>query len=354
MRLNRTRGHRVLAASQGEYVSRSSWMTAGAWPIVAAALVLGGGIRTARAENAPAGTEPARVSFYFAAHEDDWQLFMNPSAFKDVADAKTRTVFVHVTAGDAGNGMGRRGRKHPYYRARENGAEVAIRFMADAGEQPAEKVSSRSGFNGHVISRTTYRNTVTYFLRLPDGHPTGSGFAGTHYQSLARLARNEIGTMTTIDGSATYRGWSDLAATVRAIIARERGAAADVQLNLPEPDATINPGDHSDHLMTARLVLDAAQDLPCARRVFYVDYASSRMPENIAGQDRDMESSVVAATAAGLLALDHASIWHPYHRTYVGRNYFRVQEARGACTAPPVQVSRKLSIQSARLPSGRR
>src|SRR5262245_29372388 len=27
---------------------------------------------------------PDKVSFYFAAHEDDWQLFMNPSAFEDV------------------------------------------------------------------------------------------------------------------------------------------------------------------------------------------------------------------------------------------------------------------------------
>src|SRR5437763_1528124 len=70
-----------------------------------------------------------KVSFYFAAHEDDWQLFMNPSAFRDVADAKTKAVFVHLTAGDAGLGTGTGGRKHPYYRARENGAETAIRFM---------------------------------------------------------------------------------------------------------------------------------------------------------------------------------------------------------------------------------
>src|SRR5262249_42341800 len=29
---------------------------------------------------------PDKVSFYFAAHQDDWQLFMNPSAFQDVAN----------------------------------------------------------------------------------------------------------------------------------------------------------------------------------------------------------------------------------------------------------------------------
>ena len=45
---------------------------------------------------------PQRVSFYFAPHEDDWQLFMNPSAFHDVLESSTKGVFIHVTAGDAG------------------------------------------------------------------------------------------------------------------------------------------------------------------------------------------------------------------------------------------------------------
>ena len=60
-----------------------------------------------------------KVSFYFAAHEDDWQLFMNPSAFGDVIGAAGKTVFVHITAGDDGLGIGSGGRKQPYYLARE-------------------------------------------------------------------------------------------------------------------------------------------------------------------------------------------------------------------------------------------
>jgi hypothetical protein len=92
----------------------------------------------ARADDHPA----ARVSFYFAAHEDDWQLFMNPQAFDDVADARTKTVFIHSTAGDAGLGVGTGGRKFPYYLARENGAEAAIRFMADAGRLPADRAAA--------------------------------------------------------------------------------------------------------------------------------------------------------------------------------------------------------------------
>ena len=68
------------------------------------------------------GGRPDKVSFYFAAHEDDWQLFMNPSAFQDVINGAAKTVFIHMTAGDAGLGIGWGGRKHPFYLARENGA----------------------------------------------------------------------------------------------------------------------------------------------------------------------------------------------------------------------------------------
>jgi hypothetical protein len=272
-----------------------------------------------------------KVSFYFAAHEDDWQLFMNPSAFADVGDPKAKTVFVHTTAGDAGLGIGTGGRKHPYFLARENGAETAIRFMADSGEQPASTVESRVSLNGHQIYRIGYRNTAAYFLRLPDGHPSGSGFDGTGHQSLQRLAKGEINALSAIDGSAIYRGWTDLVTTIRAILDYDRGEAGSVQLNVAERLADVNPGDHSDHQMTARAALEAAGDLACARRNYYVDYASAKLPENLDAQERDMESSVLAVTAAGILAMDHTSIWAKYYRSYLGRNYFRVEDGNGQC-----------------------
>jgi hypothetical protein len=299
----------------------------------AAALGLSVGLLLAQGVRAD-DVRPEKVSFYFAAHQDDWQLFMNPSAFMDVADSKTKSVFVHITAGDAGGGIGKRGRKHPYYLARENGAEVGIRFMADSDNQPADKVASRKRFNGHPVYRVAYRNTVTYFLRLPDGHPSGSGYRETGYQSLERLAKGEISAFSAIDGSTAYHGWKDLVSTLRAILDYERGQARSVQLNVADLNASINPGDHSDHRMTARAALEAATDLACARRVYFVEYASARLPENLAAQQRDMESSVLAATAAGILALDHASLWNPYHRSYLGRNYFRVEEGTGTCNSP--------------------
>jgi hypothetical protein len=285
------------------------------------------------------GGRPDKVSFYFAAHEDDWQLFMNPSAFEDVINGSTKTVFVHMTAGDAGLGMGRGGRKHPFYLARENGAETAIRFMADADDIPAARNVTHMAFNGHAIYRVGYRNTVSYFLRLPDGNPQGGGYVGTGFQSLKRLANAENKTLAAIDGSTVYRGWSDLVSTARKIVDYERGNAPNVQLNVAEIDARINPNDHADHLMTAQAALDAVKDLECVRRVYYVDYASSQLPENLDAQQRDMESSVFAVTLAGVLAYDHHTSWHYYDKSFVGRNYFRAEPAVGRCGAGVTEIA---------------
>ena len=302
-------------------------------------LCMAAAVLAAQTVRAQDGAQPDKVSFYFVAHEDDWQLFMNPSAFEDVANPATRTVFIHTTAGDAGNGMGKIGRKFPYYRARENGAESAIRFMADAQGMPAEKTVARVIFNEHEIERARYRNTVTYFLRLPDGSPSGAGYASTGFQSLRRLAGADIATIAAIDGSAVYRGWADFVSTIHAIVEFERGQAPAVQLNVSELDATINPKDHSDHLMTAKAALQATAELACASRRHYVDYASAKLAANLDAQQREMESSVVAVTAAGISALDHGSIWQPYYRSYLGRSYYRVEAGQGRCDAPRALLS---------------
>ncbi len=273
---------------------------------------------------------PDKVAFYFAAHEDDWQLFMNPSAFDDVINGARKTVFVHVTAGDAGLGMGSGGRKFPFYRARENGAETAIRFMADADTSPAIEREQHMVFNGHSIYRVAYRNTVSYFLRVPDGNPQGSGYYETGYESLKRLANGDNTLLAAIDGSTVYSGWNDFVATLRAIVSYERGNAELIQINAAELDAHINPNDHSDHLMTAQAAYAAVRGMSCVRLVSYVDYASMNLPPNLNAEQRDLESSVFAVTLAGILALDHRVSWHHYDGHFVGRNYFRVvQEAAG-------------------------
>lgn len=282
-----------------------------------------------------------KVSFYFAAHEDDWQLFMDPTAFEDVLGGAAKTVFVYVTAGDDGLGTGAGGRKYPYYLARENGAVNAMRFMADADRTPIAEADGPVTFNGHPIYRTAYRNTIGYFLRLPDGDALGQGFAGTGYQSLKKLADGDIATLSAVDGSTVYHGWSDLVTTVHDIISYERARAPLIQLNVADPDQHINPADHSDHLMTGKAALDAAAGMNCVRRAYYVDYASSKLPENLDARERDMESAVFAVTLAGVIAFDQSTAWQHYDQSFIGRNYYRVDEPNGRCVAAPAVVAAK-------------
>jgi hypothetical protein len=60
---------------------------------------------------------------------------MNPEAFHAMDEPNEKAVFVHVSAGDAGRGVG--GEPTPYYLAREEGALRAIRFMANAANATA-------------------------------------------------------------------------------------------------------------------------------------------------------------------------------------------------------------------------
>jgi hypothetical protein len=256
-----------------------------------------------------------------------------------VHDGASKTVIVYETAGDAGLGTGRGGRRWPYYRARENGAQDAVRFMADTDHEPAKPVVSHVVLNNHRIFRIAYRNTVSYFLRVPDGNIKGEGFPDTGFQSLKRLHDGAVRTMVAVDGTTVYRGWDDLVRTVRAIVDAERGRAPLVQVNFAETDAAINPDDHADHLMVARAALDAVKNLSCVRRVSYVDYASAKLPENLNAQQRDMESSVFAVTLAGVQAFDHGTSWRHYDQSYVGRNYFRIKEASESCARAASEVA---------------
>lgn len=298
---------------------------------------LAGGLALGAAAQAHAAG-PGKVSFYFAAHEDDWQLFMNPSAFEDVLGGAAKTVFVHVTAGDAGKGTGSGGRHRPYYLARENGATDAIKFMADADGEPGAAVAGSIALNGHPVHRVAYGKTVSYFLRVADGDLAGSGYAATGWQSLRRLHDGENDVLAAVDGTTVYRGWGDLVATLHALVAQE-AEGRRVQINVADTDTRINPGDHSDHLMTALAALDAVKTIPCVRRVFFVDYASANLPENLKAQQRDMESSVFAVTLAGVQAFDHGTSWRHYDRAYVGRNYSRAQEAPAACSGSTAELS---------------
>jgi hypothetical protein len=288
-------------------------------------LVLSVGATPGVEDSVASAQNTSRVAFYFGAHPDDWQLFMNPNAYHDVQKPSNKVVFVYVTAGDNGLGLGNGARSQPYYLARENGAKLSVKFMADAAKAPEIPMDSVASISGHAIKRWVYRNTVSYFLRLPDGNPQGTGYVATAEQSLRRLHEETIPTMTSIDDSTTYHGWSDLRTTLRKLMDYERGTATDVWVNIPDTNIEKNVGDHADHQHMAQGVLEAIAELPWINKALYLDYVTAHMAENMSSVEREIEAGTFAALATGLTALDHPSPWDQLHRSWLSRHYFRIE-----------------------------
>ncbi len=155
-----------------------------------AALLLISGCAALPRETPPTPT----LSVFVVAHPDDWQLFMNPDAFHAMNEPHEKAVFVHVSAGDAGRGVG--GEPTPYYLAREEGALRAIRFLANAADATAalgaDTKPEAVERAGHKVARHTYANAVAYFLRLHDGKIVNGNDSQEHPQALERLRTGRV------------------------------------------------------------------------------------------------------------------------------------------------------------------
>jgi len=282
----------------------------------------------------PRETPPTpALSVFVVAHPDDWQLFMNPAAFHAMDEPHEKAVFVHVTAGDAGKGLS--GEPTPYYLAREEGALRAIRFMANAADATAALGSDTKPEAveraGHQVARHTYANTVAYFLRLHDGKIVNGSEYVEHPQALERLRTGAAAEADAIDGSARYAGWSDLVATLEAVIASELEPGSALNLHFPELDERRNPGDHPDHRAVAFAMEEVAARLPCARVSRHQGYATRDYRLNVTDADYLVDVGTWAATASGLGDLDAGSTWDPDHNAWLGRDYWWTQEPTGTC-----------------------
>jgi hypothetical protein len=282
----------------------------------------------------PRDTPPTpSLSVFVVAHPDDWQLFMNPAAFHAMDEQHEKAVFVHVTAGDAGKGLG--GEPTPYYLAREEGALRAIRFMANAahataalGADTRPEAVDRAG---HRVIRHTYANSVAYFLRLHDGLIVKGEEFIEHPLALQRLRTGAAAEAKAIDDSARYTGWSDVVATLEAVIASELAPGTSLDLHIAELDEKRNPGDHNDHRAVALAMEEISARLPCARVTRHQEYATRDRKPNVKGVDYLIDAGTWAATTSGLSDLHAGSTWESGHNAWLGRDYHRTQAPRGPC-----------------------
>jgi hypothetical protein len=210
------------------------------------------------------------VDFYLFAHTDDWPLFMGDRVYSDIR-AGHKIVLVYMVAGYT----------RPNWQAWENAANSAVICAVDdcpakASEPRALKCAEKN-INAHSIYRCTYMNTISYFMRLPDGADFGgdnggAGWPVDNYESLRKLQDGVINSISTVDRKTTYAGFSDLSQTLRQIMLFESPKnASSVWVNMQDPNTKSNPRDNSDHTSTGCAVSNAVRGLWRNQR-YYVDY----------------------------------------------------------------------------------
>lgn len=262
------------------------------------------------------------TSVYVVAHPDDWQLFMNPNAYQSIKGTNEKVIFLHLTAGDAGDGT-----SNNYYLAREEGSLRAIRFMSNTftnnGAPGSNMNQTIVTVNGQQLLKFSYRNIVAYFLRLPDGNYYGDGYPLTNNKSLQKIFTGSVPNISAIDGTATYSSLANLEATLQAIVTSEMIPSSNVTFNVADNDAGVNPDDHSDHIYASLIMQDVANNIGGVNLNLYSEYDTAIRAQNVFSNDYMISVGTWAATASGLSDKSYFSTWDNDHNVWIGKQYFR-------------------------------
>ncbi len=269
------------------------------------------------------------VIYSIQAHQDDWQLFMSSKIVTDL-NAGSKVVFITLTAGDGGCG------NCTYTPSREVGSVYSSKFLADltTGTAPTDiPAATTVSVNGHNITRYLYKNTVNYFLRLPDGGLNGNGFPSTGNQSLQRFKNGQFSPMTAVDNTASYANWANLVATIKAIIIAEKitgrqgliyGASLNTTVNTSPPNATYNPSDHNDHYLSSTAAQEAvsAGSEAWVGIYYFVDYYSYQLPYNLSSDAYENATIMFGLCTLGITLAEFRNEFTSDHQQWLPMDYF--------------------------------
>jgi LmbE family N-acetylglucosaminyl deacetylase len=277
-----------------------------------------------------AGT--ADAALFIAAHPDDIEYMMNRNAQIDVK-SKYPTVFVLMTAGDASNGSqpGGNTKDIPYYRARLNAHERAVRFWQGLDSEVAAPlpVYSTEVIEGKSIETVTMGNVVLYNLNLPDD--------GT----LLQLSHGEVPSVISISPINTYT-LPQLKAVIRGIIRINNPDTPMINLNTQDPDPDWSPGDHADHRATGEIVSAAVTEVPefnCVNRIYYKGYVVGTFAPTYSPEELEIQVATIGALNAGLIDNGNKSTWDSFHNNFFGKMDYRGILGTENCAFSPAEPS---------------
>lgn len=207
------------------------------------------------------------IIFYIVAHADDWQLFMNPVTFNDLINPDIKVVFIVTTAGDAGKG-------EKFWRAREEGMKSSIVYCL-APHQSLQYAEGYKVLDQWLIYYWSLNNTISYFLRLPDGGISAEGFKENCYSNLQKLEDGTITSLSSLDSKINLSNWIGFGELLNTIISLESvPSKGNIVIKLLDPDERINPLDHADHKSTGRAILEM-KNLPVCTIVLFKGYGNN-------------------------------------------------------------------------------
>lgn len=278
-----------------------------------------------------------QVTYYIAGDADDWQLFMSHKLIGEL-DAGGKTVIITFTAGDEGNGLSTfNGAPTPYYLAKERGSVYSSKFVADFMNMPypltySVPTAQNVNINGKTIVKYFYGNAngvgsvVNYFLRLPDGGPTGAGFPATGNKSLKKLKDGVIPNITSIDLANTYT-WTELVNTVYAIIFAEKGSDPQVWINAANLNSVTNPNDYSDHTYSSTAAQEAvATRLWIGINEYIMDY-SANLADNTNNEPYEQAAGTFNAYNWSLIQDKYNSQFNSTIRAWLHKEYVTIKRS---------------------------
>jgi LmbE family N-acetylglucosaminyl deacetylase len=261
-----------------------------------------------------------RAAYYVVAHQDDWQLFMTPNAYRDLSDQGCKVVFIYLTAGDAGN-------EANYWSAREKSALESLRAVLDTTTSaPGDITLDQPALNGHRIQHASYKNTESFSLRLPDGKLKGTGSDRYHMQSLTKFLAGTIPTMTTVDESTTYSSWDDLMETITQIVQATVNGISEFWMNSTDYWLVLDQISNADHVATGHAVEAVIARLKQhAPLTLFRDYETGIFPVNVGAHRLAWKMRIYEAYDASMqVSIHHCTLCeNAYYAEWPLRQYQR-------------------------------
>jgi hypothetical protein len=269
------------------------------------------------------------VKVYIHAHEDDWPLYMGDRVVLGLQTVPN-VVFVYTSAGDANQGT-------TYWQYQERAAQQSIDAVIGAGAWNC----ANQVIQTHPIWRCVKGGAAVYYMRLPDGAPSGEGY-GTR-GSMPNLRDGVQSSLVAIDGSTTYTSWADFYNTIRGIVDYESSnqTAPFVEVHAPDYDRTTNVADHPDHFATADAVRAAAASRSW-NLAWYLDYQTRNLAVNLTQAQHDSKQLSYYAYDNFMGAGGYGrGQWEPEYQAWLWRTYVRT-----TVSVPPPPPAAPTNLQA--------